>query len=144
MSAMSYAPLVMDTRGPGLVQRSAVTADPAGGGLRARQSPICRSSATCRTGCSWSTGCPCDQSWRYKEFSYWSDLAKLLERGGFDGIFDAEVLDTSDVAGGFTEAAIRRGTQAPRSSSSRQRPQRSSTSASSRTRPTSASLPGGC
>ena len=43
---------------------------------------------------------PLDQSWRYKELGYWTDLAKLLERGLFDGLFVADVLGTYDVFGG--------------------------------------------
>src|ERR1700712_4582320 len=56
---------------------------------------------------------PDDQSWRYKQLSYWTELAKLLERGRFDGIFIADVLGTYDVYGGSNEAAIRHGAQIP-------------------------------
>lgn len=56
---------------------------------------------------------PLDQSWRYKELGYWTDLAKLLERGLFDGLFVADVLGTYDVYGGNHEAAIRHGAQIP-------------------------------
>lgn len=56
---------------------------------------------------------PDDQSWRYKELSYWTELAQLLERGAFDGIFIADVLGTYDVYGGSNEAAIRHGAQVP-------------------------------
>ena len=56
---------------------------------------------------------PDDQSWRYKDLHYWTDLAKLLERGHFDGIFIADVLGTYDVYGGSNEAAIRHGAQVP-------------------------------
>jgi FMN-dependent oxidoreductase (nitrilotriacetate monooxygenase family) len=56
---------------------------------------------------------PDDQSWRYKDLAYWTDLAKLLERGHFDGIFIADVLGTYDVYGGSNEAAIRHGAQVP-------------------------------
>jgi FMN-dependent oxidoreductase (nitrilotriacetate monooxygenase family) len=56
---------------------------------------------------------PDDQSWRYKEISYWTELAKLLESGSFDGIFIADVLGTYDVYGGSNEAAIRHGAQVP-------------------------------
>ncbi|KAA9106421.1 LLM class flavin-dependent oxidoreductase [Microbacterium rhizomatis] len=56
---------------------------------------------------------PDDQSWRYKELSYWTELAKLLETGAFDGIFIADVLGTYDVYGGSNEAAIRHGAQVP-------------------------------
>ncbi len=56
---------------------------------------------------------PDDQSWRYKDLTYWTELAKLLERGNFDGIFIADVLGTYDVYGGTNEAAIRHGAQIP-------------------------------
>jgi FMN-dependent oxidoreductase (nitrilotriacetate monooxygenase family) len=56
---------------------------------------------------------PDDQAWRYKDLTYWTELAKLLERGAFDGIFIADVLGTYDVYGGSNEAAIRHGAQVP-------------------------------
>ncbi|TFV96849.1 LLM class flavin-dependent oxidoreductase [Orlajensenia leifsoniae] len=56
---------------------------------------------------------PQDQSYRYKEIGYWTELAKLLERGTFDGIFIADVLGTYDVYAGSNEAAIRHGAQVP-------------------------------
>lgn len=56
---------------------------------------------------------PRDQSHRYKDLTYWTELAKLLERGTFDGIFIADVLGTYDVYGGSNEAAIRHGAQVP-------------------------------
>ncbi|MDT3396560.1 LLM class flavin-dependent oxidoreductase [Streptomyces sp. B1866] len=56
---------------------------------------------------------PDDQSWRYKDLRYWTDLARLLERGRFDGLFVADVLGTYDVYGGSHEAAVRQGAQIP-------------------------------
>jgi FMN-dependent oxidoreductase (nitrilotriacetate monooxygenase family) len=56
---------------------------------------------------------PADQADRYKDLTYWTELAKLLERGRFDGIFIADVLGTYDVYGGTNEAAIRNGAQVP-------------------------------
>ncbi|WP_341952059.1 LLM class flavin-dependent oxidoreductase [Salinibacterium sp. TMP30] len=56
---------------------------------------------------------PDDQSWRYKDLDYWTELAQLLERGTFDGIFIADVLGTYDVYAGSNEAAIRHGAQVP-------------------------------
>lgn len=56
---------------------------------------------------------PDDRSATYKDLSYWTDLAKLLEKGTFDGIFIADVLGTYDVYGGDNEAAIRNGAQVP-------------------------------
>ncbi|RDI65853.1 LLM class flavin-dependent oxidoreductase [Nocardia pseudobrasiliensis] len=56
---------------------------------------------------------PDDQSHRYKELGYWTELARLLERGRFDGIFIADVLGTYDVYGGNDIAALRQGAQIP-------------------------------
>ena len=56
---------------------------------------------------------PDDRSANYKDLSYWTELAKLLESGNFDGIFIADVLGTYDVYGGTNEAAIRHGAQVP-------------------------------
>ena len=56
---------------------------------------------------------PEDQSHRYKDLDYWTNLAQLLESGTFDGIFIADVLGTYDVYGDSNEAAIRHGAQVP-------------------------------
>lgn len=56
---------------------------------------------------------PDDRSWDYNTLDYWVDLARLLERGRFDGIFIADVLGTYDVFAGDDEAAIRHGAQIP-------------------------------
>ena len=56
---------------------------------------------------------PHDQSWRYKDLTYWTELAKLLERGRFDGLFIADVLGTYDIYGASDEAAIRQAAQIP-------------------------------
>jgi long-chain alkane monooxygenase len=56
---------------------------------------------------------PDDQSWRYKDLTYWTELAKLLEQGRFDGLFIADVLGTYDVYGASDEAAIRQAAQIP-------------------------------
>ncbi|BBZ76468.1 putative monooxygenase [Mycolicibacterium anyangense] len=56
---------------------------------------------------------PDDQSWRYKDLEYWTELARLLERGRFDGLFIADVLGTYDVYGASDEAAIRHAAQIP-------------------------------
>lgn len=56
---------------------------------------------------------PDDQAWRYKDISYWTNLARIAERGLFDSIFIADVLGTYDVYGGSDEAAIRTGSQVP-------------------------------
>lgn len=56
---------------------------------------------------------PQDRSSQYKDLSYWADLARLLERGRFDGLFIADVLGTYDVYGASDEAAIRQAAQVP-------------------------------
>lgn len=54
-----------------------------------------------------------DRAWQYKTLEYWTDLAKLLERGKFDGIFIADVLGLYDVFGGNIDAALRNAVQLP-------------------------------
>ena len=54
---------------------------------------------------------PRDLSWTYKDLDYWLDLARVLERGKFDGIFLADVLGVDDVYGGSAEAALPNATQ---------------------------------
>ncbi|MGV8880822.1 MAG: LLM class flavin-dependent oxidoreductase [Rhodoglobus sp.] len=56
---------------------------------------------------------PDDQAHRYTDISYWTELAKLLETGFFDGIFIADVLGTYDVYAGNADAAIKHGSQVP-------------------------------
>jgi FMN-dependent oxidoreductase (nitrilotriacetate monooxygenase family) len=56
---------------------------------------------------------PDDRSASYTDLGYWTELATLLEKGRFDGIFLADVLGTYDVYGGTNEAAIRNGAQIP-------------------------------
>jgi long-chain alkane monooxygenase len=56
---------------------------------------------------------PESQAVRYRDLRYWTDLARLLERGLFDGVFIADVLGIYDVYGGGPEAAIRTGAQVP-------------------------------
>ena len=56
---------------------------------------------------------PRDRSTKYKDLEYWTDLAKLLERGKFDGLFLADVLGVYDVYRGSNEAALRQCTQVP-------------------------------
>ncbi|WP_210479528.1 LLM class flavin-dependent oxidoreductase [Naasia sp. SYSU D00948] len=56
---------------------------------------------------------PEDRSATYNTLEYWTNLAQLLEKGTFDGIFIADVLGTYDVYGGSNEAAIRNGAQVP-------------------------------
>ncbi len=56
---------------------------------------------------------PRDQAHRYTDPAYWQDLARLLERGRFDGIFLADVLGVYDVQGGSADAALRHAVQLP-------------------------------
>src|SRR5579884_116453 len=56
---------------------------------------------------------PRDRGHTYKDLAYWLDLAKLLERGKFDGIFLADVLGAYDVYGGNPDAALRQCAQIP-------------------------------
>ncbi len=56
---------------------------------------------------------PRDQSHRYAELRYWTDYARRLEAGLFDGIFLADVLGVNDVFGGSGAAALRGAVQVP-------------------------------
>ena len=56
---------------------------------------------------------PDSQAWRYKDLRYWTDLARILERGLFDGLFIADVLGVYDVYGGNPDAALRGAIQVP-------------------------------
>ena len=56
---------------------------------------------------------PRDRSEKYVDLKYWTDLARLLERGKFDGLFLADVLGPYDVYQGSANAAIQSGVQIP-------------------------------
>ncbi len=56
---------------------------------------------------------PTDQSTRYNDLNYWIDLAKLLERGKFDGLFIADVLGVYDTYQNSHDASVRRAMQVP-------------------------------
>jgi FMN-dependent oxidoreductase (nitrilotriacetate monooxygenase family) len=56
---------------------------------------------------------PRDRSDEYNTLKYWTDVAKILERGKFDGLFIADVLGVYDVYGGNVDAALRNSTQIP-------------------------------
>jgi len=56
---------------------------------------------------------PRDRAAHYRDLDYWTDLAKTLERGCFDGIFLADVLGIYDVYGGSPDAALRHAVQVP-------------------------------
>ena len=56
---------------------------------------------------------PRDRSTNYARLDYWTDLARTLERGKFDGIFLADVMGIYDVYGGTPDVALRGGVQVP-------------------------------
>jgi len=56
---------------------------------------------------------PADQMQRYTDLTAWVELAKLLERGKFDGLFLADVLGVYDVYRNNHEAAVTQATQIP-------------------------------
>ncbi|WP_284117697.1 LLM class flavin-dependent oxidoreductase [Acinetobacter seifertii] len=56
---------------------------------------------------------PQDRSVEYKDLEYWTDLAKILERGFFDGIFIADVLGIYDVYHQSAEHALTGAVQVP-------------------------------
>ncbi|TCQ06213.1 FMN-dependent oxidoreductase (nitrilotriacetate monooxygenase family) [Rhizobium sp. PP-F2F-G36] len=56
---------------------------------------------------------PKDQSWRYKDVHYWSELAQTLERGIFDSIFIADVIGYYDVYQNGMDHTIRQAAQIP-------------------------------
>ncbi|MBV8045892.1 MAG: LLM class flavin-dependent oxidoreductase [Paludibacterium sp.] len=56
---------------------------------------------------------PEDQSHRYTDLRYWTDLATTLERGKIDGLFIADVLGVYDVYGRSPETALRQAAQVP-------------------------------
>jgi alkanesulfonate monooxygenase len=56
---------------------------------------------------------PRDRSSDYNRLPYWLDLARILERGRFDGMFLADVLGTYDVFGGTPDAAVRHPAHVP-------------------------------
>jgi alkanesulfonate monooxygenase len=56
---------------------------------------------------------PQDRSADYHTLGYWTEIARILERGRFDAIFLADVLGVYDVYGGNVDAALRHSTQLP-------------------------------
>jgi FMN-dependent oxidoreductase (nitrilotriacetate monooxygenase family) len=56
---------------------------------------------------------PEDRSLEYKSIKYWTDLAKTLEKGLFDGIFLADVLGVYDYYKGTVDPAIEQAIQLP-------------------------------
>jgi len=56
---------------------------------------------------------PADQMHRYTDLGAWVELAKLLERGKFDGLFLADVLGVYDVYRNTREVAVTQAAQIP-------------------------------
>jgi FMN-dependent oxidoreductase (nitrilotriacetate monooxygenase family) len=56
---------------------------------------------------------PRDRSDEYARLDYWIELAKILERGKFDGLFIADVLGVYDVYGGNVDTALKTAAQLP-------------------------------
>ena len=51
---------------------------------------------------------PGDRADTYNTLDYWTDLARILERGKFDALFLADVLGIYDVYGASPDAALAR------------------------------------
>ncbi|HKS12989.1 MAG TPA: LLM class flavin-dependent oxidoreductase [Pseudomonas sp.] len=56
---------------------------------------------------------PRDNSTQYKTLDYWTDLARLLERGLFDGLFIADIVGTYDVYRQSVEVPLKEAIQLP-------------------------------
>jgi long-chain alkane monooxygenase len=56
---------------------------------------------------------PEDQMHRYRDLRAWVELAQLLERGKFDGLFLADVIGVYDVFRDNRDVAVRGGVQIP-------------------------------
>jgi alkanesulfonate monooxygenase SsuD/methylene tetrahydromethanopterin reductase-like flavin-dependent oxidoreductase (luciferase family) len=56
---------------------------------------------------------PRDRSPDYNTLAYWTDQAKLLERGLFDGMFIADIIGVYDVYGGGIDVTARESVQLP-------------------------------
>ncbi|MDH1508219.1 LLM class flavin-dependent oxidoreductase [Pseudomonas mosselii] len=56
---------------------------------------------------------PRDTSTQYKTLDYWTDLARLLERGLFDGLFIADIVGTYDVYGQSLDVTLKESIQLP-------------------------------
>src|SRR6185437_7083384 len=56
---------------------------------------------------------PGDRADTYNTLEYWTDLARILERGKFDALFLADVLGVYDVYKGSADTALEHGVQVP-------------------------------
>src|SRR4030095_3243466 len=54
-----------------------------------------------------------DHTVDYTSLTHWTKVARLLERGGFDAMFLADVLGPYDVYGGTRHAALTNATHLP-------------------------------
>ncbi|MBH9710720.1 N5,N10-methylene tetrahydromethanopterin reductase, partial [Burkholderia contaminans] len=54
---------------------------------------------------------PRDTSTQYKTLDYWTDLARLLERGLFDGLFLADIVGVYDVYQDSADLTLRESIQ---------------------------------
>lgn len=57
---------------------------------------------------------PRDESHRFGELAYWEDIARVLEKGMFDGIFFADGLGIYDIYQDNYDVVLREGIQIPR------------------------------
>jgi long-chain alkane monooxygenase len=57
---------------------------------------------------------PRDNSIYYNDIEFWNELAQIIERGKFDGLFLADGLSMYRAYGGSPDASIRNGVQFPR------------------------------
>ncbi|MCC8405232.1 LLM class flavin-dependent oxidoreductase [Paraburkholderia sp. MMS20-SJTN17] len=56
---------------------------------------------------------PRDRSTDYRKLSYWTDLAKLLERGLFDGLFIADIVGVYDIYQQSVDVTLKDSVQLP-------------------------------
>ncbi len=56
---------------------------------------------------------PRDRSHEYRRLSYWTDLARTLERGLFDGVFLADILGVYDIYQNSVDLTLRESIQLP-------------------------------
>ena len=56
---------------------------------------------------------PRDTSSQYKTLEYWTELAQLLERGLFDGLFIADIVGVYDIYQGNVEVTLKESIQLP-------------------------------
>jgi long-chain alkane monooxygenase len=57
---------------------------------------------------------PRDRSRDFSTLGYWTDLARILERGKFDSLFIADGIGIHDIYGGNADAALRSAAQIPK------------------------------